>query len=101
MKRRLTLLALLPLLALGVVIAILRYAWCAFFAPDRAWSIALAIDDLGNVAANGAFGQTISSRAAHDRPARWACMLCWLLDDLDPGHCDRAMTDTSQNLERP
>lgn len=100
MKRILILLALLPLLAVGCVLAMLRYAYAAVAAPERAWSIALAIDDLGNVAANGALGQTISSRAAHDRPQRWACLLCWVLDRLDPGHCDRALTAADQNLER-
>ncbi len=99
MKRSLILLALLPLLALGCALALVRYAWCAFAAPTRAWAIALAIDDLGNVVANGALGQTISSRAAHARPARWGCALCWLLDHIDPGHCDRAMTAADQNLE--
>lgn len=99
MKRSLLLLILLPLLVIGCLLALARYVWCSFSAPTRAWSVALAIDDLGNVAANGALGQTISSRAAHDRPQRWACLTCWVLDKLDPGHCDRAMTATDQNLE--
>ena len=99
MPLSLILLALLPLLALGCLLALLRYVYAAVTAPARAWSIALAIDDLGNVLANGALGQSISSRAAHDRPRRWACLLCWLLDKLDPGHCDRAMTAADQNLE--
>lgn len=99
MKRTVLLLLLLPLLAFGCAMALARYTWASLTAPSRAWSIALAIDDLGNVAANGLLGQTISSRAAHDRPQRWACALCWLLDKLDPGHCDRAMTAADQNLE--
>ena len=99
MKRTLVLLALLPLLLLACLLSLLRYLWAAFTAPSKAWTIAVAIDDLGNVAANGALGQTISSRAAHDRPQRWACLMCWLLDQVDPGHCDRAMTAQDQNLE--
>ena len=99
MTRALILLALLPLLIVGMVLTIPRYLWAALTNPARAWLIALAIDDLGNVAANGALGQTISSRAAHDRPQRWACLMCWLLDQVDPGHCNRAMTAQDQNLE--
>ncbi len=99
MKRHMLLLLLLPLLALGCALALARYTWACLTAPSRAWSIALAIDDLGNVASNGVLGQTISSRAAHDRPQRWACLLCWLLDKLDPGHCERAMKAAEQNLE--
>ena len=99
MKRSLILLALFPLLAVACVLVLLRYLYAAVTAPAKGWLIALAIDDLGNVAANGALGQSISSRAAHDRPHRWACLLCWLLDKLDPGHCARAMTAQDQNLE--
>ena len=96
--RKLILLLLAVLLAAACALSLLRYLWAAVTNPARAWQIALAIDDLGNVASNGALGQSISSRAAHDRPQRWACLLCWLLDKLDPGHCDRAMTAVDQNL---
>lgn len=80
-------------------LALARMLWAIFTAPERAWTIALAFDDLGNVATNGTLGQSISSRAAHDRPQMWACVLCKLLDALDPGHCDRAMTAKDQNLK--
>ena len=79
-------------------LALVRMAWAIVRAPKRAWLIAIGFDDLGNVAANGKLGQTISSRAAHARPARWGCLLCALLDRLDPGHCDRALTARDQNL---
>lgn len=81
-------------------LALIRMAWAIFTNPERSWRIALSFDDLGNVATNGYLGQSISSRAAHDRPQKWACLLCKLLDKLDPGHCDRAMTATDQNLEK-
>lgn len=89
-------------LALWLVapLALIRMAWAILTNPERAWLIALAFDDLGNVATNGRLGESISSRAAHDRPQKWACPLCKLLDKLDPGHCDRAMTATDQNLEK-
>lgn len=97
--RKIILVGLLPLLAFAGLLVLVRFLWAVFTAPTWAWLIALAVDDLGNVAANGALGQSISSRAAHDRPQRWACLLCWLLDQVNPGHCDRAMTATDQNLE--
>lgn len=81
-------------------LALLRMVWAIITNPERAWMIALSFDDLGNVATNGQLGQSISSRAAHDRPQKWACLLCKLLDKLDPGHCDRAMTASDQNLEK-
>lgn len=37
-------------------------------------------------------GQTISARAwkARNRGKRWGCLLCQLLDWLDPNHCQMA-----------
>lgn len=100
MKKKLGL--LLVWLSLWVVapLALLRMLWAIFTNPDEAWQVALAFDDLANVATNGRLGQTISSRAAHDRPQVWACWLCKLLDAVDKGHCDRAMTAQDQNLEK-
>ncbi len=42
----------------------------------------------------GTSNETISERAAKARNAgrRWGCILCRLLDDVNPGHCDRALT---------
>ncbi|MDE2470390.1 MAG: hypothetical protein KGL35_17005 [Bradyrhizobium sp.] len=99
--KRLILLLLLPVLAIGSAFALLRFAWSAMFAPEKAWRIALGVDDLDNVALNGRLGQTISSRAAYARRAgrRWGCVLCRFLDGINPGHCDRALTAPDQNLE--
>ena len=38
-------------------------------------------------------GQTISARAATARinGHRWGCVLCWLLDRVQQGHCDKAL----------
>ncbi len=99
MKIRLSLLLLWLALWLVAPLALGQMLWAIIANPDRAWNIAVGFDDLANVAANGAIGQTISSRAAHDRPQTWACLLCKLLDSLSPGHCDRAMTALKQNLE--
>ncbi len=101
MKKRLILLLLFPLLALGCIASLLTYLLDALFDPPNAWLIAIAIDDLGNVSMDGALGQTISSRAAHNRGKWWGCILCKLLNEVDPGHCDRALTDPVQNLEEP
>ena len=93
---------LLIWLALWLVapLALARMLYAIFTNPARAWLIALAFDDLGNVATNGDLGQSISSRAAHARPKLWAMLMCKFLNTLDPGHCDRAMTAQDQNLEK-
>lgn len=85
---------------LGMLIA-LRVLWAAFTAQDRAWLILIALDDLINVATNGALGQTISHRAAVARSEgrRWGCTLCRWLDQVKRGHCDEALTDATQNLK--
>ncbi len=101
MKKRLILLALFPLLALGCAFSLFVYLLDTLFWPSAAWEAAIAVDDLGNVSLNGALGQTISSRAAHNRGKWWGCVLCKILNEVDPGHCDRALTDPVQNLEEP
>ena len=100
MKKKLGLLLVWLLLWAIAPLALLRMLWAIFTNPGEAWQIAIAFDDLANVATNGRLGQTISSRAAHDRPQVWACWLCKLLDAVDKGHCDRAMTAQDQNLEK-
>lgn len=100
MKRRQILLALLPLLALGLLATLIRYTWSTFTNPSRSWLIAVAIDATSNVAGNGTWGQTISARAARARcdGRWWGRALCWLLNEVNPGHCDKALTDPNQNL---
>ena len=89
---RLALLALLPVLALAPLVALVRYLWSILANPAKAWRIAIGFDQLVNVAANGHEDETISSRAARARDGgrRWGCLLCRLLDALDPGHCDKS-----------
>lgn len=59
--------------------------------PDRAWMILQAGDRLVNAGSNGDPAEYISSRAARARREnrRWGCILCKLLDRVDPGHCDQ------------
>jgi len=44
----------------------------------------------------GASNETISERSAKARNAglKWGCVLCGLLDRVNPGHCDNALTST-------
>lgn len=55
--------------------------------------VLVALDQLGNAILNGDEDETISSRAA--KAARlakpWGISLCWFLDLLDPGHCERVI----------
>ncbi len=97
---RVALVLILPLLIVGMLVDLIRYVWSIAFNVNKAWSIALGQDDADNVALNGRLGQSISSRAAFACKAqrRWGCALCALLDDVNPGHCQRALTDKDQNL---
>ena len=99
-KQRAILVALAPVLAVGAVLSVLRYVVAIPFSPSRAWRVALAVDDLGNVAGNGHLGQSISSRAAYAAQdgKRWGKIVCGGLNALDPGHCARALTAPDQNL---
>lgn len=56
----------------------------------------LWLDEGGSVATGGSPNETISERAAKARNAgrRWGCVLCRWLDDVQPGHCDNALTST-------
>ncbi len=99
-KGRVIVLLVWLLCALGTLVDLLVMLADVFVDPQRAWLIAIADDDAGNVALNGLLGQTISSRVAHARAAGkwWGKIGCWALDGVDPGHCTRAMTDPEQNL---
>lgn len=59
----------------------------------RAWTIAVAYDQLANATFGGHEDETLSSRAAKARMRgeRWGCLVCGVLDWIDPGHCDRAV----------
>ncbi len=56
--------------------------------------ILTVFDVLGNVVLfNGDPHETISDRAAlaRFRGKRWGCILCRMLEKINPGHCDRAL----------
>lgn len=70
----------------------------AVIGSNRAWPVAVANDQALNAALVGVAGsedETVSSRAgkAARKGKRWGCILCRLLDKIDPGHCAR-------NIER-
>ena len=93
MKTRLILLALVPLLLAAGAIWWGRYLWSIALSPNRAWKLVISQDQNANAAFNGSEDETISSRAARARAAgrRWGCVLCRLLDAIDPDHCEKSV----------
>ena len=100
MKMRLILLGIWFVLILGSALCMIAFPFYAMIWPSRAWSIAIMEDDAGNQYLFGHLGRTISSHAARaDRDGKaWGCLLCGLLDTLNPGHCRRALKAHNQNL---
>lgn len=64
-----------------------------FTSPRRFWRVVIAHDQAANAAFGGSEDETISSRAgrAARRGDRWGCVLCKLLDKIDPGHCEKSI----------
>jgi hypothetical protein len=89
---RLVLLALYPVCLAASVYAAWRMFYLIGKNPDKAWVMAVAHDQLGNAAMNGDPDETVSSRANRARSVgrRWGCILCGLLDRLDPNHCRKS-----------
>lgn len=66
----------------------------AVIGSNRAWPVAVANDQALNAALVGYAGsedETVSSRAgkAARKGRIWGCVLCRLLDKIDPGHCEK------------
>ena len=99
MKQKLILLALTPVLGIGMVLVLPVYLFSIITNQDKGWKIAVAVDELCKVACNGSLNRTISYRAAVSRNQGriWGCVLCRFLDWLDPGHCDAALKDPEQD----
>lgn len=91
MKERAILAGLFLLCLVAGLFAAGRMAWSVLASPPRAWKLSVAFDQLANAGANGDEDETISSRAAKARRAgrRWGCLLCGLLDRIDPDHCEK------------
>lgn len=58
---------------------------CKYF-----WNLLIAVDQLANTILGGDPDETISSRSGKMQDKRaWAKWLCYLLNKLDTGHCDK------------
>lgn len=93
MKQRAALLALWLLCQLAGLIAA-GWMLCAIIAGSkRAWRLAISYDQLANTAFGGDEDETISSRAYKATLAkrRWGCVLCKLLDKIQPDHCRQSV----------
>lgn len=90
--KRLWLILFVPLFILTFVWFTLRYLWYVVFEPQESWRLAVSLDQLANTTFNGSEDETISSRAGrHQHDEKWACLLCKLLDKLDPDHCNKSI----------
>lgn len=56
-------------------------------------NIAIALDQLINTIFGGKYNETISKRAAKARNAgnKFGCLLCGLLDRIQPNHCSNSL----------
>jgi len=90
---RLSMLGLWGLCQVAAIVASLWMLIAALVGSRRAWTIAVAHDQLANAAFGGHEDETLSSRAG--KAARegkcWACVFCRLLDRFDPNHCEKAI----------
>lgn len=89
---RLSLFALWLVCQLAHLIASLWMLAAIAVGSPRARRIALAYDRVGNAATGGLDTETISSRAHRGSTEgnRGWCLLCRLLDRIDPGHCAKS-----------
>lgn len=57
---------------------------------------AVLIDEGINTIFGGSPNETVSERAAKARNAgrKWGCVLCRVLNWINQGHCDKALTST-------
>lgn len=93
MMRRLHLLGLWLVCQIAALIAAVWMLLAAITGSRRAWKLAVSYDQLANTAFGGDEDETLSSRAgkAARKGKRWACILCKLLDALDPDHCENSI----------
>lgn len=96
MARWLLILVVLVICQVLAILAPMRATFALLIGnTNRAWEIAKGYDLLGNSVFNGKAGEYISTRAyrATTEGQRWGCILCRLLDLIDPEHC--------KNFEEP
>jgi len=92
MKKRLALLGIFLLCQLGHIVASVWMLIAILSKSPRAWTIALAYDRVGNAATGGSDKELITERAARGTKEgnRGWCLLCRLLDKVDPNHCEKS-----------
>lgn len=93
LTQRLVLIALLPVVVLGLAVGAVGYLVTIITRPETAFRVAVAADECANAAFKGDSGETISSRAAKAqlRGERWGCVLCKVLDWVSQGHCAQSI----------
>ena len=93
LARRLVMLALWALCQIAAIVASVWMLLSIFAGGRRAWTLAVSYDQLANAAFGGHEDETISSRAGKSarQGKRWACVLCRLLDRIDPNHCEKSI----------
>jgi len=92
-QHRMSMLTLWMLCQTATGIASLWMLLAIITGSRRAWTLAVAHDQLANAAFGDHEDETLSSRAgkAAREGKRWACVLCRLLDRLDPQHCEKSI----------
>lgn len=83
MKRRALLLLLWPACALVGAVSLVWMLAAIVSGSDRAWTLILAYDQVGNATTGGSIDEMLSSRAwrAARDGKRWGRVLCRVLDD--------------------
>jgi hypothetical protein len=89
--KRLLLFAIWLVCLLCAIVALPWMLACLLVDSPRAWTIALGFDRVGNALTGGVDAEYLSARANRvQKEGRvWACVLCRLLDRIEPGHCER------------
>jgi hypothetical protein len=70
--------------------------------PKYLFSLLVAIDQFVNALLGGYADETISYRSAvaMRRGERWGCVLCKLLDKIDPDHCAKTIVAKLVSLRK-
>ena len=57
------------------------------------WNVLVSLDQLGNSLLGGWPDETVSSRSARSFRigGRFGRFMCWWLNKLEPGHCEKAI----------
>lgn len=65
-------------------------------------NVFVALDCLLNALTGGEAFETVSYRLAtrRERGCRSSCLLCWLLEVIDPGHCEASLRWHNQTRTR-